>query len=105
MLGLASGLNRRKITMMNTRVHIQVHGRVQGVCFRLYAQEKAEALGLTGWICNNDDGSVETIAEGAEADVKEFVTWHHQGPPQARVDSVEVRYSRATGEFRRFTAL
>ena len=84
---------------MNKRVHIHTRGRVQGVCFRMYAQEEAECLGLTGWIRNCNDGSVETLAEGEESLLKGFIAWHRLGPPHAFVNSVEAHYSTATGEF------
>lgn len=87
---------------MNKRVQIHVRGRVQGVCFRMYAQEKAECLGLAGWIRNCADGSVETVAEGEESLVKEFAEWHRLGPPHAQVTSVDIHYSNATGEFKSF---
>ncbi len=90
---------------MNKRVQIHIRGRVQGVCFRMYAQEKAECLGLTGWIRNCDDGSVETLAEGEESLLKDFVEWHRLGPPHACVNSVNVHYSNATGEFRSFNVI
>jgi acylphosphatase len=69
----------------------------------MFAQEKAESLGITGWIRNGEDGTVETLAEGEEPILKEFVEWHRLGPPHARVIAVEVRYSSATGEFRSFS--
>jgi acylphosphatase len=68
----------------------------------MYAQEKAECLGLTGWNRNCDDGSVETVAEGGEELLKEFVEWHYHGAPPAQVNSVKINYSNATGEFRSF---
>jgi acylphosphatase len=71
----------------------------------MYAQEKAECLGLTGWIRNCDDGSVETLAEGEESLLKDFVEWHRLGPPHACVNSVNVHYSNATGEFRSFNVI
>lgn len=90
---------------MNKRIHILTRGRVQGVCFRLYAQEEADCLGLTGWIRNRDDGSVETLAEGDEPLLEEFAAWHRLGPPHAHVTSIETHLSLATGEFRAFTII
>ncbi|HEX4903450.1 MAG TPA: acylphosphatase [Acidimicrobiales bacterium] len=68
-----------------------VTGRVQGVSFRWYTEQRATALGLTGWVRNHHDGSVRLEAQGPEAAVAELVAWLHQGPPHARVDDVRVQ--------------
>ena len=67
-----------------------VTGRVQGVSFRYYTERQAEALGLTGWVRNHEDGSVRLEAQGPEPAVEALVTWLHHGPPAARVDGVRV---------------
>ncbi len=66
-----------------------VHGRVQGVGFRFTAQRKALGLGLTGWIRNNGDGTVEVYFEGDAAKTDEFLQWIHRGPPGANVLRVD----------------
>jgi acylphosphatase len=66
-----------------------VRGRIQGVGFRYEARSMARALGLTGWVMNMDDGGVETWAEGPASAVKRYRDWLHQGPPGARVESVD----------------
>lgn len=66
-----------------------VRGRVQGVMFRASARERAEALGLGCEASNRADGSVEIAAEGAPEALDELGRWLHDGPPLARVDSVE----------------
>jgi acylphosphatase len=73
------------------RVLIRVTGRVQGVNFRYAASAAAERVGVTGWICNLEDGSVQALAEGDDAAVDAFVAWCRRGPPYARVEAVEVR--------------
>jgi acylphosphatase len=60
-------------------------------------------LGLTGWVRNRDDGSVEAVAEGARAALEDFIRWCHRGPQAARVTDVERTESEPTGEFRAFT--
>ena len=85
------------------RVNLKIRGRVQGVGYRMYAQEEAERLGLTGWIRNAYDGSVEAVAEGDKRSLEEFAKWCHQGPPTARVTGVETVYSEATDEFGGFS--
>lgn len=80
-------------------VHILIHGRVTGVYFRAAAQREAKRLGITGWVRNRSDGSVEILAEGEEDAVKELIGWAHHGPSAARVEDVDVRYRSYTGEF------
>lgn len=72
-----------------TRVHLVVHGRVQGVYFRQSSQEEAQRLGLRGWVRNRRDGTVEAVAEGPQERVDAFVAWCHRGPPMASVTRVE----------------
>ena len=66
-----------------------VHGRVQGVWFRQSTLERAQALGLDGWVMNRTDGSVEGLAAGSVAALDQLRSWLADGPPAARVDSVE----------------
>ncbi len=68
----------------------KVYGKVQGVYFRATAQEEARRLGLTGWIHNVEDGSVEFEVQGPEEAVKQFLEWAQEGPPAARVDNWKV---------------
>ncbi|NUP09982.1 MAG: acylphosphatase [Polyangiaceae bacterium] len=81
------------------QVHLVVRGRVQGVFFRASAQREAKRLGLTGWVRNRQDGSVEMCVEGDEEALKEIVAWAHRGPTAARVEKVDVRWRSYTGEF------
>jgi len=67
-----------------------VRGRVQGVGFRYEARSMARALGITGWVMNLDDGGLETWAEGPASAVKRYREWLNQGPPGARVESVDL---------------
>jgi acylphosphatase len=75
---------------MIVRRRLRITGRVQGVGFRASTVVTARALGLSGWVANRSDASVETVAEGDDAVVAAFIRWCHHGPPAARVDSVEV---------------
>ena len=70
--------------------NIRIIGLVQGVFFRAETQALAQKLGLTGWVRNLPDGSVEIHAEGLEAALSELETWCHRGPPAAQVDDVHV---------------
>jgi len=84
--------------MTAARVHVVVRGRVQGVWFRGSMQEEAERLGVSGWVRNCPDGSVEAEIEGERGAVEALVAWAHQGPPGARVAGVESRWMAAVGE-------
>ena len=72
------------------RRRVVVHGRVQGVWFRESARQRAEQLGIAGWVRNNPDGSVEAELEGQAEDVEVLVSWFGHGPVQARVVTVDV---------------
>lgn len=87
---------------MRVRASLRIDGRVQGVFFRQSAREEALRLGVTGWVRNLPDGSVEAVAEGPADAVGAFVGWCRRGPPAAKVVKVEVRESPATGEFAGF---
>lgn len=82
--------------MSHVRVHCRIHGRVQGVYFRAATQHQAQQLGLTGWVRNCPDGTVELLAEGEQADVQDLVVWCHHGPTAARVTHVQVDWDEAS---------
>jgi acylphosphatase len=88
--------------MAATRVHLVIRGRVQGVFFRGSAEDEATALGLTGWVRNCRDGTVELVAEGEESRIERLVAWCHQGPQGALVTDVDVLRETPTGEFTDF---
>jgi acylphosphatase len=85
-----------------SRVHLLIAGRVQGVFFRASTVHQAQNLGLTGWVMNCPDGSVEAVAEGAAEKLEEFIAWCHKGPAGAQVDRVAVKWQVARGSFREF---
>ncbi|MEQ9440789.1 MAG: acylphosphatase [Cyclobacteriaceae bacterium] len=70
---------------------IHVTGVVQGVFFRASTQEKAQALGLRGWVRNEPDGSVLINAEGELEALQNLVAWCQQGPPKAEVTNITVK--------------
>jgi len=84
------------------RAHLRIQGRVQGVGYRYSAFHKADALGLVGWVRNTRDGSVETVVEGAEPAVEDYIDWCRRGPSMARVTDIHVDRGAPTGEFARF---
>ncbi|OGY26534.1 MAG: hypothetical protein A2Z24_00220 [Candidatus Woykebacteria bacterium RBG_16_44_10] len=84
------------------KVQITVFGDVQAVGFRFTAIEVARGLGLTGWVRNNRDGSVQIVAEGQKEPLENLITWAKKGPPLARVDEIKTEWQEATGEFYEF---
>jgi acylphosphatase len=82
--------------------HLRVRGRVQGVYFRSSTRQTARRFGVTGWVRNREDGSVEAWFEGDGAAVEAVEAWVHTGgPPAAEVVDVEVRVVTPEG-FDRF---
>ena len=79
-----------------------VNGRVQGVGFRYFVVREARALGLAGWVRNLPDGEVEVLASGDPDVVSAFEGRLWEGPPHAKVSSVEAREAEAPtyAEFR-----
>lgn len=88
--------------MPGARVHVLIHGTVQGVFFRAHTRDKASDLGVTGWVRNLADGRVEAVVEGDEKAVRQLLKWCERGPPAARVTRVEANFEPYRGEFRGF---
>jgi acylphosphatase len=86
----------------NSRLHATITGRVQGVSFRYFVMEKADALDLRGWVRNRWDGSVEVTAEGVHEDLEQLLQHIQSGPPMARVDHVDYEWLEYSGEFKSF---
>jgi acylphosphatase len=84
---------------MASTVHLRISGRVQGVGYREALRERAAADGVTGWVRNRRDGSVEAVLQGEAQAVAAVVQWARHGPPAARVtDLVE---QPASGDYER----
>lgn len=84
---------------MPTR-RLSIRGRVQGVGYRDAMITQAVKLGVTGWVRNRHDGSVEAAVSGTEEQLSAIVEWAHRGPPSAHVFRVDVMSDE--GEFRSF---
>lgn len=80
--------------------HLAIHGRVQGVWFRESMRQEAERLGVTGWVRNRLDGTVEAVVQGSGEAIEAITRWARHGPRDAHVTSVEV--GAAEGDFPRF---
>jgi acylphosphatase len=91
-----------KGTVPDARLRAIVDGRVQGVNFRYYTQRRATELGLTGYVRNLWDGTVEAVAEGSQSKLEELLTFLRVGPRSAFVTQVDTEWLAASGEFDRF---
>jgi len=80
--------------------HLKISGGVQGVGFRYSMGEEAERLGVTGWVRNRRDGTVEAVVDGAPDAVDAILAWARRGPRGARVTEVQV--TEILGSFQRF---
>lgn len=85
--------------MNSERLLLRIRGRVQGVWYRASARERAQQLGVTGWVTNRPDGSVELCAEGPRPKLERLLAWCHQGPPAADVNLVDPEWLPATDEY------
>ncbi|MGD1119783.1 MAG: acylphosphatase [Dehalococcoidales bacterium] len=81
-----------------------VHGRVQGVFFRAFVEDRAVQLNLTGYVRNRPGNIVEVNAEGDKPDLEKLVDFLKAGPPGSRVDSVDVEWVEYTANFKDFSA-
>jgi acylphosphatase len=85
------------------RVHVQISGRVQGVCYRWFTRDAADEIGVTGWVRNLPDGAVELVAEGSRDRIELLLDYCRRGPDLARVDDLEIEWEEPTGEFGGFS--
>jgi acylphosphatase len=71
---------------------------VQGVFFRSDTRQRAQSLGVVGWVRNNTDGTVEAVFEGDRERVESMVEWCRRGPSGAFVEDVDVTWAEPQGE-------
>ena len=84
------------------RAHAIISGRVQGVFFRMETKRAADRFGVSGWVRNQRDGTVEAIFEGDQDKVDAVLEWCNEGPPSAKVTDVNVQWQDYAGEFNKF---
>ena len=84
------------------RLQAQVHGRVQGVSFRYYTLRQARELGITGFVRNEWDGTVQVVAEGPRTALDEFLAFLRVGPRSAVVTRVDCKWPPPTGGYGSF---
>ncbi len=84
------------------QAHLIITGFVQGVGYRKFVRHEARKSGLTGWVRNLADGSVEALVVGEEKDVQEFIELCKKGPFLAQVDNIHEEWEEAKEEFEEF---
>ena len=84
------------------RAHVIIRGRVQGVFFRVETKRAANGFGVTGWVRNRSDGTVEALFEGDQDRVDAVLAWCKEGPAHAQVSDVKVDWADYAGEFNGF---
>lgn len=98
-------LKKRRMAVnasQTTRARVKIAGRVQGVYFRASTCQEAQGLGVTGWVRNCSDGSVELVAEGPREKLDQLIAWCHRGPAGARVTEVTVHWEEPEHGYRGF---
>ena len=76
----------------------RIQGRVQGGWYRAWTQQEANARGLSGWVRNRADGSVEALFSGEDDRVDDMLAACRAGPPAARVTAIDVRDAEPPGD-------
>ena len=87
---------------MKKHADIIIFGKVQGVLFRSSAKEKADELGVCGYVKNTADGNVFIGAQAEQEILNEFIEWCKRGPVNAKVEKIDVKFSDAADEFSKF---
>jgi acylphosphatase len=90
------------VSSKKVRARILVSGKVQGVYYRQTTKEVASRNGLTGWVRNLVDGRVEAVFEGDKESIDRTIEWCRTGPPNARVQALDVSFEEYSGEFSDF---
>lgn len=87
---------------MIKQVSLKIYGLVQMVLFRDSTRRKAKKLNLVGWVMNQEDGTVQVMAEGKEENLKQLIKWCYNGPMLAKVDKIDIVWQEPTGQFNKF---
>jgi len=88
--------------MTQKTIHAIVEGKVQGVFFRAYTRDEAERLGLSGWVRNRPDGSVEALISGDARNVDRMLEWLETGSPMSQVSRVIIKSGQQPSEVKDF---
>lgn len=87
---------------MVSEIYIKASGWVQGVNFRHEALKFAGEFGVSGWVKNTADGSIEILAQGEKENLEKFLAWASRGPPAAEVDTVDFKWREPGEKFETF---
>ena len=91
------------VMMDKIKARVRIEGLVQGVNYRYATRQKALELGVSGWVRNLADGSVECLMEGERDKVEALIRWCHHGPSGARVTKVTTRWEEYRGDLQGFS--
>lgn len=91
--------------MDNITIIVKISGTVQGVFYRKSTHTKAVELGVTGWVSNNEDGTVSATFQGTETDVDALLDWCHIGPQKARVTHIDIKTGPSSPTYDTFSIL
>ncbi len=87
---------------MDRKAHVIIKGRVQGVFYREWIRSQAESMNLTGWVKNLASGKVEAVFEGPKEKVEEIIDKCKEGSGAARVENIDIKWEKGTGEYKSF---
>lgn len=88
---------------MEVQYELNITGKVQGVGFRYFAAQKANEMGIKGWVKNAVDGSVIIVARGIEQEIKTFIDFLYIGPTRSRVDQISKVKFNTLSDFNNFS--
>ena len=88
---------------MEVQYELYITGRVQGVGYRYFAAQKANEMGIKGWVKNAVDGSVIVVAQGIEEEIKTFIDYLYIGPTRSRVDQISKVKFNTLSDFNNFS--
>lgn len=83
-------------------LNVRIHGKVQGVGFRIATVRQAHSLGVAGWVRNREDGTVEALLQAPHDHIDQMLSWLHVGPPAAQVKQVEIAEVHEERRYDRF---
>ncbi len=90
---------------MKKQITLKISGKVQGVFFRDFSCIKAIEFNLSGYVKNDEDGTVSIVAEGEDKDLRSFIEWCKYGPDSAEVERVDIKWLEPIGSFFDFKVL
>ena len=92
-----------EVLMDKVKARVRIEGLVQGVNYRYSTRQKAQELGVNGWVRNLADGSVECLLVGERDKVEALIRWCHQGPPGARGKTGRPHWEEYRGDVEEFS--